>query len=917
MSEDTTPTEETFEEAEDGISQVSITGELGSAYLDYAMSVIVSRALPDLRDGLKPVHRRILYSMFETGNTHDKPYRKSARPVGDVMGKYHPHGDGSIYDALVRMTQDFSMSLPLLDGQGNFGSMDGDNAAAMRYTEIRLEQVALQLINDIGLNTVDFQDNYDGKDQEPVVLPAQFPNILVNGGSGIAVGMASYIPCYNMGEVIDATLELIENPDASNETLLELMPGPDFPTGGIILGKTGSALTHSTGKGRILVQAKTRIEDRGRDLKQIVIDEIPYQVNKAKLVEQVADVVRQKLVTGISGIQDESNRLGVRIVIELKRDSIPEVVLNQLWKFTEMQTSISSNVVVLNKGRPETMSLPSILRAFIEFREEIITRRTACKLQRARDRSHLLCGLAVAINNLDEVVSIIRNSAQPSDAREALMERDWAAEEIADYIRLIDDPLNQIKPDNTYKLSETQARAILELRLQRLTAMGIKENTDELQRLAEQIKDYLDILRSGKRIRAIISEELTALKEKFTTPRRTQIVDYEGEILDEDLIPQKDMVVIITHEGYIKRTPLEDYRQQLRGGKGLAGIDTKDEDIVKSLFVANTHDLLLCFATNGKAYKIKTWKLPLGGRKTKGKPLVNVLKVDPGVSISNTILIPEKAFKDPNNYIVFAYSNGNIRKSSLKHFEKIHTGGKIAFNVIAGEQLIETCLTNNQSDLIMATKNGQAIRFPVKLLREVKSRTSLGVRGIRCKCQDQFIGMVTVNSLGVTYEERVNYIKVKRGGELPEVEDKEADSLPLLIPVKEPNYFEQLVASEETILVITSDGSGKLTSSHEFPPKVNRGGYGVKANRVKGLVAFVKVELDDQIILVTDQGQVIRCGTDKISYRSRTAGGVRIMNLPEDSKIVSVAKIQASMVINDNKEDPESDENDDPEKEVE
>jgi len=913
---ETNPPESDFnDESGDGINTVSITDELGSSYLDYAMSVIISRALPDLRDGLKPVHRRILYAMHESNNTHDKPYRKSARPVGDVMGKYHPHGDASIYDALVRMTQDFSMSVPLLDGQGNFGSMDGDNAAAMRYTEIRMEQIALHLLSDIERDTVDFQENYDGKDQEPVVLPARFPNILVNGGSGIAVGMASYIPCYNLGEIIDATLELIANPDTSDEKLLELIPGPDFPTGGIIMGRNGVMSTHLTGKGRIVVRAKTHIEEHGNDRSRIVIDEMPYQVNKAKLVEQVADVVRQKQVTGISSIQDESNRLGVRIVIEVKRDSIPEIVLNHLWRHTELQTSISSNIVVLDRGRPELMSLPAILRAFIEFREEIITRRTACNLKRARDRSHLLCGLAVAITNLDEVVNIIRSSEHPSDARESLMGRDWNASEIAYYIRLIDDPLNKINPDNTYRLSETQARAILDLRLQRLTAMGVQDNTNELQELAAKIKDFLAILRSGERVRQIITEELKEIKDQFPSPRRTLIEDFDDELVDEDLIPREDMVVIITNEGYIKRTPLDEYRHQLRGGKGLAGINTKDEDLVKTLFVANTHDELLCFATNGKAYKIKTWRLPLGGRKTKGKPLVNILKVDQGVSIANSILVPENDFNDPQNYIVFAYSNGNVRKSSLQEFKNIQSNGKIAFNIEKGEQLVETCLTTNDHDLILATRNGQAIRFPARLLREVKSRSSLGVRGIRCKRNDKLIGMVPVRSIDVTHEERLAFLKSKRNDPSEnEAPSEDAFSLPLFSALPVESISDKLSETEETILVITQDGSGKLTSCHEFPQKVNRGGFGVKANKVSGCVAFIKVTPEDQIILVTDQGQVIRCGTENISYRSRTAGGVKIMRLPEDSKIVSVAKVDSTMIENepeapDNHESQEESEN--------
>lgn len=896
---------------------VSLTDELGSSYLDYAMSVIVSRALPDLRDGLKPVHRRILYAMHESGNSHDKPYRKSARPVGDVMGKYHPHGDASIYDALVRMTQDFSMSAPLLDGQGNFGSMDGDNAAAMRYTEIRMEKIAQQLLLDIDRNTVDFQDNYDGKDQEPVVLPARFPNILVNGGSGIAVGMASNIPSYNLGEIIDATLELIKNPDVSSETIMQLLPGPDFPTGGVIMGRIGSMQTFLEGKGRVVLRAKTHFEVMGKDGTRIVIDEVPYQVNKASLVEQIVEVARNKQVIGISNIQDESNREGVRVVIELKRDSTPEVVLNQLWRHTKMQSSIVSNLVVLNRGKPELMNISQILQAFIEFREEVITRRTADNLRRARERSHLLCGLAVAISNLDEVVNIIRRSSQPSEAREALMARDWQAEQIADYIKLIDDPQNKINPDNTYRLTETQARAILDLRLQRLTAMGVKENTDELQVLAGKIKDYLDILRSGDRVRTIISEELLEVKDKYSIPRRTLIEEYDEEIEDEDLIPQEEMVVIITQEGYIKRTPLDDYRQQLRGGKGLAGMNTKEEDFVKNLFVANTHDELLCFTTNGLAYKIKTWKLPLGGRNTRGKPLVNVLNVESGVSISESILLSEKDFEDPEKFLIFAFSNGKVRRSALSHFLKIQSNGKIAFSDKGKYTLIGTCCCTESDDIVLASNRGQVIRFSTKLLREIKSRKSKGVWGLKLKKKDHVIGLVSVPADQITSpQRRTEYLKFRRADDEFEEEieetslDTQFEDLPLFSEVA-PITNEELTKTEELILVITKDGGGKLTSSHEFPAKLNRGGLGVKGNKGKGVIAFMKVTLEDQIILGTNSGQVIRCGVSDVSYRSRTAGGVRIMRLPEDSEIVSVAKIDSSKLPNEEEEEIEEDTHED------
>ncbi|HHB80563.1 MAG TPA: DNA gyrase subunit A, partial [Aliiroseovarius sp.] len=613
---------------------IAIEEEMRVSYLDYAMSVIVARAIPDLRDGLKPVHRRILFAMHETGNTHDKPYRKSARPVGDTMGKYHPHGDGAIYDALVRMAQPFSMSLPLLDGQGNFGSMDGDNPAAMRYTEVRMDKPAAFLLADIEKDTIDFQDNYDGKDQEPTVLPARFPNMLVNGAGGIAVGMATNIPPHNLGEVIDGTLALIKNPDLSSEGLMEYIPGPDFPTGGVMLGRSGARKAYLEGRGSVIIRAKTRIEEIRKDRYAIVLDEIPYQVNKATMIEKIAELVREKKLEGIASVQDESDRIGVRVVIELKRDATPEVVLNQLFRFTAMQTSFGCNMLALNGGRPEQLTLYDFLSHFITFREEVVARRTAFELRKARERSHILCGLAVAVSNVDEVVATIRASADPAEARERLMTRRWPAGDIAEYIQLIDDPSHKMNDDGTYNLSETQARAILELRLQRLTAMGVKEVTDELVALAASIREYLDILRSRDRIMAIISEELLEVREKFAVPRRTEIVDWSGDMDDEDLIEREDMVVTITGTGYIKRTPLADCRAQRRGGKGLAGMATKDEDVVTTLFVANTHTQLLFFTTEGMVYKLKTWRLPQGGRTAKGRPMVNLLPIPTGVSVA-------------------------------------------------------------------------------------------------------------------------------------------------------------------------------------------------------------------------------------------------------------------------------------------
>jgi len=690
---DTTEIPEDKEESTEDLprpgSAVSIADEMRSSYLDYAMSVIVSRAIPDLRDGLKPVHRRILFAMHETGNTHDKPYRKSARPVGDVMGKYHPHGDQAIYDALVRMAQDFSMSLPLLDGQGNFGSMDGDNSAAMRYTEVRMADPAEFLLNDIDKETVDFQDNYDGKDREPTVLPARFPNMLVNGAGGIAVGMATNIPPHNLGEVIDATLALIDNPDLDSIQLMEYVSGPDFPTGGIILGRSGSRRAYCEGRGSVIIRAKTRIENIRKDRAAIIIDEVPYQVNKARLVEQIAELVREKKLDGISHVQDESDRVGVRVVIELKRDATPEVVLNQLYRFTKMQTSFGCNMLALSGGRPEQLTLRDFMNYFIQFREEVVARRTAFELRRARERSHVLCGLAVAVSNVDEVVTTIRASVDAADARTRLMERRWPAAEIADFIRLIDDPTHTINEDGTYNLSVGQARAILDLRLQRLTQIGVREVTTELEELAVQINEYLDILRSRARIMSIISDELRDVKDRFAVPRRTEIVEWIGDMEDEDLIEREDMVVTVTASGYIKRTSLAEYRSQRRGGKGLSGMATKEEDTVTTLFVANTHTQLLFFTTDGMVYRLKTWRLPQGGRTAKGKAVVNILQISPGVSVTAIMPVdkPEPEWDDLQ--IVFATSAGDVRRNALGDFVNVLANGKIVMKLPEDVSLVD------------------------------------------------------------------------------------------------------------------------------------------------------------------------------------------------------------------------------------
>ncbi len=871
---------------------VSIEAEMKSSYLDYAMSVIVSRAIPDLRDGLKPVHRRILFAMHETGNTHDKPYRKSARPVGDTMGKYHPHGDSAIYDALVRMAQPFSMSLPLLDGQGNFGSMDGDNAAAMRYTEVRMDKPAAFLLADIEKDTVDFQDNYDGKDQEPTVLPARFPNMLVNGAGGIAVGMATNIPPHNLGEVIDGTLALIENPDLSSEALMEYIPGPDFPTGGIMLGRSGARKAYLEGRGSVIMRARTRIEEIRKDRYAIVIDEIPYQVNKAAMIEKIAELVREKKLEGISAVQDESDRIGVRVVIELKRDATPEVVLNQLFRFTAMQTSFGCNMLALNGGRPEQLTLRDFLSHFISFREEVVARRTAFELRRARERSHILCGLAVAVSNVDEVVATIRASADPAQAREKLMTRRWPAEDIAEYIQLIDDPSHKMNADGTYNLSETQARAILDLRLQRLTAMGVKEVTDELVSLAANIRDYLDILRSRDRIMKIISDELLEVKEKFAVPRRTEIVDWSGDMDDEDLIEREDMVVTITGTGYIKRTPLADFRAQRRGGKGLQGMATKDEDVVTTLFVANTHTQLLFFTTEGMVYKLKTWRLPQGGRTAKGRPMVNLLPIPTGITVAAImpVDVPEADWDDLQ--VVFATSAGDVRRNALSDFTNVRANGKIAMELPEGVELVNAAIASAEDDVMLVTASGRAIRFAATDVRVFKGRKSTGVRGIRLtNDDDRVVSMAVIRHFEATPDERAAYLKMRRA--LAGAEDEAGEEPSGDISAER---FEEMRAAEDLIVTITQAGLGKTSSSHDYPVR-GRGGMGVACweKTMKGgpLVASFPVGLGDQIMLATSTGQSIRCPVQGISFRSRSAGGVKVFDTARGEVVVSVARIMS------------------------
>ncbi|NOC82527.1 DNA gyrase subunit A [Ruegeria atlantica] len=873
---------------------VSIESEMRTSYLDYAMSVIVSRAIPDLRDGLKPVHRRILYAMHETGNTHDKAYRKSARPVGDVMGKYHPHGDSAIYDALVRMAQDFSMSLPLLDGQGNFGSMDGDNPAAMRYTEVRMDKPAAALLADIEKETVDFQDNYDGKDKEPTVLPARFPNMLVNGAGGIAVGMATNIPPHNLGEVVNATLALIDDPDLTSEQLIEYVPGPDFPTGGVMLGRSGARKAYLEGRGSVIIRAKTRVEELRKDRYAIIVDEIPYQVNKASMIEKIAEAVREKRIEGVSHVQDESDRNGVRVVVELKRDATPEVVLNQLYRFTPMQTSFGCNMLALNGGRPEQLTLRRFLTSFIDFREDVVARRTAFDLRKARERSHILCGLAVAVSNVDEVVATIRSSADAAEAREKLMTRRWPAADIADYLRLIDDPLSKMNDDGTYNLTEVQARAILDLRLQRLTQLGVKEVTDELENLAAKIKEYLDILSSRERIMGIIADELRSVREQFAVPRRTEIVDWSGDMEDEDLIEREDMVVTVTSGGYIKRTPLADFRAQKRGGKGLSGMQTKEEDVVTTLFVANTHTQLLFFTTDGMVYKLKTWRLPQSGRTGKGKAIVNILPIPTGVSIAAIMPVDVPDEEWENLQIVFATSAGDVRRNALSDFTNVKRNGKIAMDLPEGVELVNARICSDDDDVMLVTNSGRAIRFSTTDVRVFKGRKSTGVRGIRLNAGDRVVSMSVIRHFEATPDERAAYLKMRRlmAGVTDDTEaDEDGGNADSILPQER---YAEMSAAENLILTITAKGSGKLSSSHDYPVR-GRGGMGVmamdKAMRGGPLVASFPVEIDDQIMLATSKGQSIRVPVDGISFRSRSAGGVKVFNTGKGEEVVSVARI--------------------------
>ncbi|MCP4315586.1 MAG: DNA gyrase subunit A [Hyphomicrobiales bacterium] len=887
-----------------GVEPISIMEEMQRSYLDYAMSVIVSRALPDVRDGLKPVHRRILYAMHESGYHWNRKYVKSSRIIGDVMGKYHPHGDQAIYDAMVRMAQDFSMRVPLIDGQGNFGSIDGDPPAAMRYTESRLAKVAHELLEDIDKDTVDFQENYDASAREPRVLPARFPNLLVNGAGGIAVGMATNIPPHNLGEVIKGCIALIDNPSIELDELQQIIPGPDFPTGGLILGRSGIRSAYETGRGSVVMRGVVNVEEMRGEREALIITEIPYQVNKASMIEKMAELVRDKRIEGISDIRDESDRDGYRVVIELKRDAVADVVLNQIYRFTPLQTSFGCNMVALNGGKPEQMNLMDMLRAFVAFREEVISRRTKFLLNKARDRAHVLVGLAIAVANIDEVIALIRKAPDPGTARSQLMERRWPAKDVAPLIVLIDDPRHKINEDGTYNLSEEQARAILELRLARLTALGRDEIADELNEIGAEIKEFLEILASRARIMGIVKTELNDVREEFATPRRAEITEGGPDMDDEDLIAREDMVVTVSHSGYIKRVPLTTYRAQRRGGKGRSGMATREEDFVTRLFVANTHTPVLFFSSRGIVYKEKVWRLPIGSPQARGKALINMLPLQQGERITSIMPLPEDEESWSQLDVMFSTTRGTVRRNKLSDFVQVNRNGKIAMKLDDEKDEIlnvETC--NEFDDVLLTTALGQCIRFQVTDVRVFAGRNSIGVRGISLAKGDTVISMAILSHVEATPAERAAYIKWSRADDVELVgEDASADS------GEEPLTEERaqdLQSREQFVLTVSEKGYGKRSSSYDFRVS-GRGGKGIRAtdtskvDEIGPLVATFPVEHEDQIMLVSDGGQLIRVPVEGIRIASRATKGVTIFTTSKKEKVVSVERIS----------EPEDDEED-------
>jgi DNA gyrase subunit A len=874
---------------------VSIEDEMKSSYLDYAMSVIVSRAIPDARDGLKPVHRRILYAMHESGCDWNKPYRKSARIVGEVMGKYHPHGDSAIYDSLVRMAQPFSLRLPLIDGQGNFGSMDGDSPAAMRYTESRLAKAAHALLADIDKETVDFRENYDGSEMEPIVLPAQFPNLLVNGAGGIAVGMATNIPPHNLGEVIDGCCLYIDNNDVTAEELMEVVQGPDFPTGGIILGKSGIRSAINSGRGSVIIRGKAEIEEIRPGKMAIVITEIPYQVNKAKMVERIAELVREKKLEGISDLRDESDKAGVRVVVELKRDAIGEVVLAQLYSYTPLQTSFGVNMLALDYGRPKLMNLKDVLASFVTFREEVITKRTLYLLGKARERAHVLIGLSIAVANIDEVIHLIRSAPDPAAAKAALMERDWNAEDVRSLIALVDDSGNEIRDGKCY-FTETQAKAILEMRLQRLTGLEQDKINAELSELATEITDYLEILGSRERLMTILRDELLAIKDQFATPRRTAIEINEFEQDIEDLIQKEDMVVTVTMGGYIKRVPLSTYRAQRRGGKGRSGVTMHDEDITTDVFISNTHTPMLFFSTAGKAYKLKVYKLPLGSPQSKGRALVNIFPLAENEKINNVMPLPEDESLWDQLHIMFATASGNVRRNDLSDFKSVQSNGKIAMRLDEGDSLVGVHVCQDTDHILLAANDGKCLRFPVDAVRVFKSRTSDGVRGMKLADGDKVISMSVLKGAEIEMEKRDAFLRIPVETRMKLAEEG-ADVATLLAGLDIALPQEEILAlakGEEFILTMTENGYGKRTSAYEYRI-TNRGGSGIvniiTSERNGSVIASFPVLETDQIMLITNKGKLIRCPVHDIRIAGRNTQGVTLLKTAADERVMSAARI--------------------------
>ena len=885
---------------------VSIEAEMKNSYLDYAMSVIVSRAIPDVRDGLKPVHRRILFGMLELGCEYNKPYKKSARIVGDVMGKFHPHGDSAIYDALVRMAQPFSMELPLVDGQGNFGSMDGDSAAAMRYTESRLSKAAHALLADIDKNTVDFQENYDGSEKEPMVLPAAFPNILVNGAGGIAVGMATNIPPHNLGEVVDACMMYLDNQDVTIEEMMEVCPGPDFPTGGIILGRTGCRSALTTGRGSVIMRGKTEIEEIRPGRMAIIISEVPYQVNKARMIERIAELVREKKIEGISDLRDESDKSGVRVVVEVKKDAVPDVVLSQLFTYTPLQTSFGVNMLALDNGRPELMNLKHVIRSFIRFREEVITRRTTFLLGKARDRAHVLIGLAIAVANIDEVIAVIKASADPNIAREELMRRDWTAGDVLPLLQLVEDSGNVVDKGRI-KFTEVQARAILELRLARLTGLERNKIDEEMQELAAEIAEYLAILGNREKLYGILRTELLAAKEQFATPRRTTIEFSEFEADIEDLIQKEDMVVTVTSGGYIKRTALSSYRAQRRGGKGKSSMNVRDEDITSELLVVNTHTPVLFFSNTGKVYKLKVYRLPVGAANTRGKALVNIFPLEQGETITTFMPLPEDETLWDSMHIFFSTSKGNVRRNDLSDFHDIRSNGKIAIRMDEDDKLVGVKVCHESDHVLLASRLGKCIRFPVDDVRVFKSRTSDGVRGMRLVEGDEVVSISILSGIATTVEERYSYLKLaaaKRramGADVGSEADEVAPSEEIVQEIAlSAERFAQMEAAEQFILTVTENGFGKRSSAYEYRT-IGRGGSGIvniiTSARNGKVVASQPVAHTGQVMLMTDRATLIRCTLDDIRIAGRNTQGVTILKTGDGEKVVSVVTLPEGEVM--------------------